>query len=160
MVIGYIVFLLGTASVMPPRIASHFDESGRPNGWSSRTSAVVLQGIFGLVSPLIITAICCSFRFIPVEKIKLPRRDYWFGPERRQETCTDLARQGLALGSLLIGLQAMAWYQVVETNTAEVKQLSPTLFTFVLMAYGLMMVTWVLRLFRHFAQPPTGQDGR
>jgi predicted MFS family arabinose efflux permease len=116
---------------------------------------VILHSIFGLVSPIVITTLCCIFRFIPVEKIKMPRRDYWFSPERRDETCTYLARQGLALGSLLIGLQALAWYQVVEANTAEVKQLPQTAFTFVLMAYGLVMVMWVLRLFRHFVQPPT-----
>jgi glucan phosphoethanolaminetransferase (alkaline phosphatase superfamily) len=93
-----------------------------------------------------------------VEKIKMPRRDYWFSPERRDETCTYLARQSLALGSLLIGLQALAWYQVVETNTAAVKQLPTTAFTFVLMGYGLVLVTWVLRLFRYFAQTPTGKS--
>jgi len=157
MVVGYLIFLVGTASLLPPRIATHFDANGLPNGWSKRSTAVILQGILGLVSPIIITAICCVFRFIPVEKIIMPRRDYWFGPERRDETCTFLARQGLALGSLLIGLQTLAWYQVVETNTAEVKQLPNTAFTFVLMGYGLVLITWVLRLFRYFAQPPTGR---
>jgi uncharacterized membrane protein len=155
MVVGYLVFLAGTASLLPPRIASHFDANGRPDGWSNRSTAVILHSIFGLVSPIVITTLCCLFRFIPVEKIKMPRRDYWFSPERRDETCTYLARQGLALGSLLIGLQALAWYQVVEANNAEVKQLPPTAFTFVLMAYGLVLVMWVLRLFRHFVQPPT-----
>ncbi len=152
LLIGYVLFLCYTFSLLPERMATHFGASGRPNGWMRRSSAVVLQGVIGLVVPLIIAVVFWAIRFVPVRAINFPRRDFWFAPERRDETCLYLSRQGLWLGSLMVGLQAVVWWQVVEGNRAGAAQLSTSGFWAALAVFGAAMIVWVLGLVRHFGK--------
>jgi uncharacterized membrane protein len=149
--IGNVVFLASTVALLPQRMATHFDASGHPNGWMGRSSAVVFQGIVGLVLPLIITVLFCTIRFLPTRWINLPRRDFWFSPERREKTCTYFSRQGLWLASLLVGLQALVWYQLIESNSASIPHLSTSVFLVTIAAFGGAMIVWVITFFRHFA---------
>jgi hypothetical protein len=89
---------------------------------------------------------------VPPQKINVPRRDYWFGPERREETCSYLARKGLWLASLLVGLQAMVWYQLIDSNSTTIPHLSSLQFFIILAVFGLAMIVWVVTLFRHFSK--------
>jgi uncharacterized membrane protein len=152
LLIGYVAFLVCTVSLLPQHMATHFDASGHPNGWMSRSSAVVFQGVVGLILPLIITVVFCTLKYVPPEKINVPRRDFWFGPEHREETCAYLSRKGLCLASLLVGLQAMVWYQLIESNSTSIPHLSSSQFLVTLAVFGLAMIIWVITLFRHFAK--------
>jgi uncharacterized membrane protein len=150
--IGSIIFISCTISLLPQRMATHFDASGQPNGWMSRSSAVIFQGIIGLVLPLIITSVFCTIRFVPTRLINVPQRDFWFAPERREETCAYLSRQGLWLASLLLGLQCMVWYQLIESNSKNIPHLSSSGFLSTLGVFGVAMIVWVMKLFRHFGK--------
>jgi uncharacterized membrane protein len=154
LLIGYVLFLLCTVSLLqlPQRMATHFDISGQPNGWMSRSSAVVFQGAIGLILPLIIAAAFYSLRLVPTRWINCPRRDFWFAPERRDETCTYLSRQGLWLASLEVGLQGVLWYQLIENNSTTIPHLSSSAFLVTLGVFVVAMVAWVMRLIRHFAK--------
>jgi uncharacterized membrane protein len=150
--IGYGVFLGCTVSLLPQRMATHFNASGQPNGWMNRASAVLLQGVAGLLLPLIVATGFCMVRFVPTRGINVPRRDFWFAPERRDETCVYLARQGLWLASLLVGLQAMVWYQLIESNNERIPHLSSWQFLMTLGIFGAALILWVISLFRHFSK--------
>jgi len=150
LLIGYIVFLVCTVSLLPQRMATHFDASCHPNGWMSRSSAVVFQGVIGLILPLIIAVAFCALRFVPTRGINFPNRDFWFAPERRSETCAYLSRHGLLLASLLVLLQGVVWYQLIEANAKSIPQLSSSGFLVVLGVFGVAMIAWVMRLFSHF----------
>jgi len=152
LLVGYIVFLTCTISLLPERMATHFDASGQANGWMNRSSAVVFQGVVGLILPLIIVGVLYTVRFLPTQLINLPRRDFWLAPERRDETCLYLARQGFWLASLLVLLQGMVWYQLIESNSRSVPQLSSSGFLVTLGVFGVALIFWVIKLFRHFAR--------
>ncbi|HEY3762321.1 MAG TPA: DUF1648 domain-containing protein [Verrucomicrobiae bacterium] len=154
--IGYVLFLCCTAPTLPPRMASHFDATGHANGWMNRTPAVILQGAVGLILPLIIAAAFYCIKFASPQSIRLPRRDYWFAPQRRNETCAYLARQGFWLASFMVGLQAMVWDQLLESNRTKVPQLSSEQFLITLGIFGLTMIIWVIRLFGHFSKTSDG----
>ncbi|MGH7952357.1 MAG: hypothetical protein ACREFE_10615 [Limisphaerales bacterium] len=89
---------------------------------------------------------------MPTRGINMPGRDFWFAPERRDETCAYLARQGLWLASLLVGLQAMVWYQLIESNGTSMPHFSSSRFLVTLTVFGAAMIAWVISLFRHFAK--------
>jgi len=147
---GSVVFMGCTVSLLPQRMATHFDGSGQPNGWMSRSSAVVFQGVIGLILPLIIAVAFFTLKFVPKRGINFPNRDFWFAPERRSETCTYLSRQGLWLASLLVLLSGMVWYQLIESNLKSIPQLSSSGFLVTLGVFGAAMIVWVMRLFSHF----------
>lgn len=152
LLLGYIVFLVCTVSLLPQHIATHFDASGHPNGWMSRSSAVVFQGVIGLILPLIIAMGFFMVQFVSPDQIRLPRREFWFAPERRSETCAYLSRQGFLMASLLVLLQWAVWYQLIEANAKSFPQLSSSGFLVVLGIFGVAMIAWVMSFFRHFSR--------
>jgi uncharacterized membrane protein len=152
LLLGYIVFLACTVSMLPQHMATHFDANGHPNGWMSRSSAVIFQGVIGLILPLIISIGFFVVRFASPEQIRVPRRDFWFAPERRAVTCTYLSRQGFWLASLLVLLQGVVWYQLIQANAKSIPQLSSSGFLVVLGVFGAVMIAWVMSFFRHFSK--------
>lgn len=153
LIIGNVVFLGCTVTLLPQRMATHFDANGQPNGWMNRFAAVLFQGAVGLILPLIIAAAFCAIKFVAPERLKVPHRDFWFATGRRTETCTYLSRQGLWLASLMVALQSMVWYELIVSNSTKIPQLSSLEFLTILGVFGLAMIAWVLRLFHHFAKP-------
>lgn len=149
--IGYVIFLVCSVSLLPQHMATHLDARGRPNGWMNRSSTVLFQGVIGLVLPLIIEGGFWTIRFVPTQVINVPRRDFWFAPERRFTTCAYLSRQGLWLASLLILLQGFLWFEVVQSNSESIPHLSSSEFWVTLGVFGLAMIVWRVRFFRHFA---------
>lgn len=152
LLIGYVIFLTCTVSLLPERMATHFDFGGHANGWMDRSSAVLFQGIVGLILPLIIAAAFFGIRFVPARRINLPRRDFWLGPERRDATCAYLSRQGFWLANLLIVLQGAVWYQLIESNSKSIPQLSSSGFLIAMGIFGIALIGWVVRFFHHFAK--------
>ena len=152
LLIGYTVFLVCTISQLPQQMATHFDASGHPNGWMSRSSAVVFQGCIGLILPLIIAAVFFTVRFVSPDLIRIPRRDFWFAPERRAETYAYLSCRGFWLASLLVVLQGVVWYQLIEANARNIPQLSTSGLSVVLGVFGVAMLAWIVSFFSHFAR--------
>ena len=72
-------------SYLPERMATHFDMSGNPNGWSSKNSFFVtwyimiflVNGIFYLISKII--------HKIPESMINIPNKRYWFETKERKK---------------------------------------------------------------------------
>jgi hypothetical protein len=57
--------LARSSSQLPSRVATHFDGSGRPNGWMSRTAHLQFMTVFGLGFPLFVPALIYASRLLP-----------------------------------------------------------------------------------------------
>ena len=142
-----------SALQLPERVASHFNGSGEPNGWMSRSANQMSMLVFGLVFPLFVVVLCSLMRFLPASLINLPDKDYWLAPERRGETFNYLVEHSLWFSCMavcfVIGLQ----YSIVQAN----RQMPPHLSSALLLALaGLFLAGtggWVVSLLRHFRQP-------
>ena len=71
---------------LPEMLGSHFAGNGAVNGWQSKgvffsieLAVVVLAAVVGFGIPRIIGA-------MPVSLINLPNKEFWLGPERRENT--------------------------------------------------------------------------
>jgi len=71
---------------LPDSIESHFDGAGRPDGWMSKRSFLVLEII--LLGSLLFEflAIPWMIERLPDRWINLPNRDQWLSGERRAAT--------------------------------------------------------------------------
>ncbi len=49
-------YLAASSSQLPERVATHFDGSGQPDGWSSRSDHLRFMLVFGLAFPLFVPA--------------------------------------------------------------------------------------------------------
>ncbi|HTU61018.1 MAG TPA: DUF1648 domain-containing protein, partial [Polyangiales bacterium] len=71
---------------LPPRVASHFNGRGQPDGFMPReaffTDLALIGG--GLIVLLLLAP--ALLRLLPNNLINMPHRDYWLAPERRSES--------------------------------------------------------------------------
>lgn len=120
-------YLAASSSQLPGRVATHFDGSGRPNGWMSRTAHLRLMMVFGLAFPLFVPAIVYASRFLPDRFYNLPHRDYWLAPARRRETMAYLFRHSLWFSSLALCFVIRIHASIVHANSLGQAHLSTLL---------------------------------
>lgn len=89
-----------SGSQLPERVATHFNGSGEPNGWMSRSAHQEFMLIFGLAFPMVIVLLCYASRFLPRGLVNIPHREYWLAPERRAETSNYLLGHSLPAARL------------------------------------------------------------
>jgi uncharacterized membrane protein len=146
----FLAFWAWSGPQLPERVATHFNGSGEPNGWMSRSTSQNFMLIFGLVFPLFVVLLSSIVRFLPVSVINLPHREYWLAPERREETIDYLLWHSLWFACLSVCFVIGMQYSIVKAN----QQTPPHLDTsFLLRMAGLFLagtVVWVLILIQRF----------
>lgn len=108
------------------------------------------MGGFGLGLPLLFLTISLFLRFVPVNLVNIPHRDYWLAPERRDATYAFMSRQLLWLSCMLVCfIAAMHWLTVLANNSMPVRM--PTNeFLMALGGFLVAMTVWIFALLRHF----------
>ena len=71
---------------LPDRLATHFGNNGRPNGWMDRDTFRWFYWIMVLGVPIFFAGITALIRVLPPSLVNIPNREYWLAPERRRET--------------------------------------------------------------------------
>jgi hypothetical protein len=103
-------------SRLPDRIATHFQFSGEPDGWASRTgyaSTILVGAAFtGIVTA---GAFALPTRF-PDSMINLPNKEYWLAEGRRERTLNRLVTLGLCIACLTVALFIGMHVLVVRAN--------------------------------------------
>jgi hypothetical protein len=95
--------LLVSAASLPERVATHFDRHGIPNGWMGIRDYVTFSLLFGAGFPLFIVAVSWAVRFAP-GGLNVPHRQYWLGPERREEVFAGLLRDSWWFACMIMGI--------------------------------------------------------
>src|SRR5579862_2196900 len=80
------IYFFMTYGDLPGNVATHFDISGKPNGFMTKdgylsffvTFTLVLNGVFGASFLLV--------KKIPMALVNIPRKDYWTANPQRVET--------------------------------------------------------------------------
>lgn len=152
----WLLVLLALAQIIwyYPRLAetmaSHFDGAGRPNGWSGKGF------FFGLY--LVIVAFLASL-FLGLGRligrrpeIRLPHREYWLAPERREHTIAFLNRSLLWMGAVSLALAVVVTQLAILANFEHPPRMSAQIY-WVLLAYFIYLAAWLVRLFARFRKP-------
>jgi uncharacterized membrane protein len=154
--ICYVLFfgyVIDSYDSLPPKVASHFDIEGRPNGWMSRDVCVGFTLGLGILVPAIIVAMMAGAGRIPVSFVNLPHRDYWLAPERRQAALAILLRYSLWLASLCVLFATGLHWLIVRANPPnQPPHLSGLGITLVAGAFLAGTGVWVGFLLRHFSK--------
>lgn len=138
---------------LPASMATHFNGSGVPNGWMSRSDSQTFMLLFGLVFPLFFIGLCYATRFLPASLVNLPNRQYWLDPARKNQTSNYLVRHSLWLACLAVGFIMGIEYSLVQANRQTPPHLSLPLLLGVLLPFMAGTLLWVLLLLRHFRRP-------
>jgi uncharacterized membrane protein len=139
-------------TVLPERVASHWDGAGNPNGYMSRDGFVSfylwlmvgLSSLFGGIGALI--------RVTPDDAVNLPNKEYWLAPERREATITTITQQmnafTIMLNAFMIGIHQLS----IMANLTPDKHLSNGVWVLLL---GFLGGTgyWVYKMYCDFKIP-------
>jgi uncharacterized membrane protein len=147
-----ILFVTGTASQLPPTVASHFDAAGQPNAFMSRSGYVRFMLCLTAGFPVLIVLILRTV-YSRATNMKLPNRDYWMAPERVARTRAFLVAHGVWFGSLLVTLTCFVHWLELGANRQQPPHLSAQSFAAVLVAFLIATAAWIAALTFAFRRP-------
>ena len=139
---------------LPPRVASHFDGAGRPNGWMSRDGFVLFQctlllalgALFGFGGRLL--------AITPKSLINLPNKNYWLAPERRAASMAFLTGWMRWFGAATVAWMLGVFQLVAQANLRGGRLDSARFWTTLgICLIGLAIA--VVLLYRRFPAPPS-----
>jgi serine/threonine-protein kinase len=145
--LGYLLFSSGQ---LPDLVATHFDGSGRPNGWMSRSSHLLFTLVLGLAFPLFVVAILFVVRFLPDSIINIPHRDYWLAAGRRADTFAYLFRHSLWFACIGVSFVTSVHYLIVQANAQRPAQLSAPWLLGMAGCFLVSLAFWGIFLILHF----------
>lgn len=154
---GFAAYVLTSSKSLPPRVATHFNAAGRPDGWMSRSQHVTWALAGGAVVPLIVVATMFAARFASDDAWNLPRKAYWLAADRRGETMDYLLRHAVWLGCWLVLFFAGLQYLLVEANARRPAAMGERVWWLV-GVFVAGVAAWIIVLARHFARAGAGDE--
>jgi serine/threonine-protein kinase len=148
--IGLLAYLACSAPLLPERMATHFGAGGQPNGWMKRSTYLAFFGAVGVGLPLLFVAFSLIVRFVPVQFINIPDREYWLGPEHREETSAYISQQLLWVGCLQVLFLGGSHFLTIQANHSAPVRLPMAGFLTVLGCFVAANAIWAFTFIRHF----------
>ena len=149
----FIVSLFCSASMLPDRVATHFNGAGQADGWMSRLTHLLWMAAFGLLFPAFMMGIFWCTRFLPTSMVNIPHRDYWLADERRAETAAYLTGHSVWFGCLLQAFITGLHWLIVFSNQQQQPKLPLLWLMIILVPFLLGIAAWAYFLQRHFGSP-------
>jgi uncharacterized membrane protein len=143
----------GTVSDLPARMATHFGAGGEANGWSSRETYVAVMIAIVIGVPLLLLAVIAWLPRVGMCVGKLPNREYWLAPQRRERTFERLTVFATILGCLLVVFLTTVHLIVVEANTSPRPALPTAPFVAIMVGFAVAMVAWTIAFRYGFRRP-------
>jgi len=160
LVVANAALVLSTGHLLPEQLATHFDFSGRADGWMSRDGYQAFMIAFAVVLPTIEVALLAALpRFAP-GSVKLPHRELWLAPERREETLDFLSRHGYWLGCLMSAFLGGIHLSILQANREQPARMPPSTLAWVLVPFVLGIAVWLGTLLVRFRKPPAARAQR
>lgn len=160
LVVANAALVLSTGHLLPERIATHFDFSGDADGWMSRGGYQAFMIAFAVVLPTIEVALLSALPRLAPGSVRLPNREQWLAPERREETLGFLSRHGYWLGCLMSAFLGGVHLSILQANREQPAHMPSSVLAWVLVPFVLGTAIWVGALLVRFHKPPTARAAR
>jgi len=139
---------------LPERMASHFNASGQPDGWSTPAAFVFFDlGVTALLAAVFLLLPLFLAR-VPTRWWNLPNKDYWLAPERRDQTVRLVRTQMLWFGAATLALLAIVKHLAIQANLMETPHLSTRTMVYLMGLYFGFVAVWTVRFIMMFYRKP------
>ena len=150
---AYVGLITLSADLLPTRIASHFDSTGRPDGWMSRA------GYLGFIAavPCMLSAFFALVGWgigrLPARLVNIPYRDHWLAPERKAATVAFFFNWMAAPACLILALFAQVHLVTVLANQTTPAHFSAGLLMGPVIGFLVALMLCIIGLVLRFAEP-------
>jgi len=144
---------------LPDIVASHFDASGRANGFMPRRAYTVFMLAIVVGAPLVLALMPMRAFRNPRARTNLPNRAYWLAPERRAATIDVLSTQAVRFATVVLVFLCYAHWLVVRAHALTPPALSTPRFMAGLVVFLLVTLAWTVALIRRFTHLPHSREG-
>jgi len=148
LILIYYIQLFCQAGSLPDKVISHYNLSGKPNGYSSREGFIIFQAIIGLIISLSFIIPYLIAGRLSDKNINLPNKEYWLAPERRAKTI-DIQRIYFSLFGIISMIFIILLNMIsFKSNTSENVNLGTEFFIiFGLFVIGIFYSSWHMYFF-------------
>lgn len=141
-VLIYAASILAGIRLLPDTVPSHFDFSGQPDSWSSRSSFLVALGAIGVGVAAIFGAISLLLDRLPMSLLNIPNKQWWTATEER----TARLKQMIVADSYFLGTATMLMLSGLLWLTIRAARLPEPhldwLFTLVFGGWLVVVLAW------------------
>jgi uncharacterized membrane protein len=136
--------------LLPAKVASHFGSSGAPDGWMPKGPLIWTNISAVVMLALLLLGTASSMSQYPDSRIKLPHKDYWLAPQRREETFAVITDHFLWFGTATFLLLLDVFHQVFRFNLGQAPILEHPVQS--LAAYVAFAIGWLISFWMRFAR--------
>jgi hypothetical protein len=140
---------------LPEMLGSHFGIDGAVNGWQGKAAffsvevaIIVLATVVSFGAPRLIAA-------MPVSLINLPHKEFWLGPERRENTLLYIRTWSVWFGCGLLAFLLFVMELAFRANMLMPPRFNNAAFVPALVAFVTFDTFALLRLILHFSRTPS-----
>jgi len=136
---------------LPDRVASHFDLSGRPNGWMDKASLLIMFVAMAVAfNALTLLLVPWLIRKTPQRWVNLPWKRYWFAtPERKEQAMQRQEAVGTAAGVVTNLLLLIAWHTIYQENVLGARPRLPIGgVVYMVLGIAVVYILWALLYLR------------
>lgn len=138
--------------LMPPQIASHFGPSGVANAFMPRDGYVHFMLLIGVIVPGALAEVIGLAGQIG-GSLKIPNKNYWMAPERRDQSLAWMSAHARWFACLLSGFICYVHWLVIAANRTQPPVLAPEKIIPALVVFVLSTLAWGLSLQLRFRRP-------
>ena len=154
----FLLLIIGAVDIvyyyprLPPIVASHFDVTGQADGWCSKRSFVIVWGATLSGITLVLLTVTLGISKLPSSLVRLPNKEYWLAPQRKEETYSFVSQSTLWLNNGTVAFLVALMHLHFGTNTRPVPRLGGSCLLLIV-AYLIYTGIWCLVLSRRFRRP-------
>ena len=157
LLVGATWFVLSTTASLPEYVASNFRGDGLANAFMHRDTYRWFMLAFAVGLPVVLVVLIAYLPRRFPGATNIPNRDFWFAPERREETLAYLTQCALQLGCLLTVFACGVHWLVIQANALKPPRLANGPFLTMLVVFLAILGIGIVALLRRFRKPLTSR---
>ena len=139
--------------LLPETVASHFDGTGRPNGWSSKQSFYALYLILAGVMSFVFFVLPKLLHRIPASLINIPHREYWLTPQGKEQALAMLEQEMGWFGIAILIVIILTIQFAINANLEADGGMRAGQMWILVGGFFVFTGIWLVRLYRRFRLP-------